>query len=186
MLVALKTCNKCNSSLPLTLFNKERKNKDGLSYWCKTCSNDYKMNWNKSNPDYMSKYRLVNRIKISEVVKTYKKSWISKNQHIKAWRYVLRGSLKRFDKIKEEKTIQLLGYSAIELKGHIEKQFTEEMSWNNYGEWHIDHIKPIYIFDKNTHPSIVNALSNLRPLWATTKEINGVVYEGNLNRPKSR
>lgn len=29
---------------------------------------------------------------------------------------------------------------------------------------------------------IVNALSNLRPLWATTREINGIIYEGNLNR----
>ena len=27
-----------------------------------------------------------------------------------------------------------------------------------------------------------NALSNLRPLWAVNTEINGVFYEGNLNR----
>jgi hypothetical protein len=36
--------------------------------------------------------------------------------------------------------------------------------------------------DKDTHPRVVNALSNLRPLWATTREINGVIYEGNQNR----
>jgi hypothetical protein len=56
------------------------------------------------------------------------------------------------------------------------------MTWDNHGEWHIDHIKMVCEFDKTTHPSIVNALSNLRPLWATTREINGVIYEGNLNR----
>jgi len=50
------------------------------------------------------------------------------------------------------------------------------MSWDNYGEWHVDHIKPLISFDKNTHPSIVNALSNLQPLWATTREINGVIF----------
>lgn len=38
--------------------------------------------------------------------------------------------------------------------------------------------------DKVIHPNIVNALANLRPLWATTREINGVIYEGNLNRCK--
>ena len=76
----------------------------------------------------------------------------------------------------------MLGFSATELKQHIESLFTEGMSWDNYGEWHIDHIKRVSEFDKNSSPSIVNALSNLRPLWATTREINGVVYEGNLNR----
>ena len=40
------------------------------------------------------------------------------------------------------------------------------MSWDNHGKWHIDHIKPVSKFDKNTLPSIVNALSNLQPLWA--------------------
>lgn len=58
------------------------------------------------------------------------------------------------------------------------------MSWDNYGDWHIDHIKPVSCFDKTTLPSIVNALENLRPLWATTREIDGVIYEGNLNRKR--
>ena len=40
-------------------------------------------------------------------------------------------------------------------------------------------------FNKNTQPSVVNSLDNLRPLWATTREIDGVVYEGNLNRKMS-
>jgi hypothetical protein len=40
------------------------------------------------------------------------------------------------------------------------------MCWENYGEWHIDHIRPISSFDKNDDPKIINALSNLQPLWA--------------------
>lgn len=58
------------------------------------------------------------------------------------------------------------------------------MTWNNHGEWHIDHIKQVFTFSKDTPMNIVNALSNLRPLWATTRIINGVIYYGNLNRPK--
>ena len=79
----------------------------------------------------------------------------------------------------------LLKYTANELKNHLENLFTDGMSWSNYGEWQVDHIKSLYTFDKNTHPSIVNSLSNLRPLWTTNREINGVMYEGNLNRKKS-
>ena len=56
------------------------------------------------------------------------------------------------------------------------------MSWQNHGQWHIDHIRPFCTFDKDTKPSIVNALSNLRPLWSINTEINGIFYEGNLNR----
>ena len=69
-------------------------------------------------------------------------------------------------KKKEASTIDCLGYSALELKEHLEGLFKEGMTWENHGEWHIDHIKPVSSFDKNTHPSIVNSLSNLQPLWA--------------------
>jgi hypothetical protein len=35
-----------------------------------------------------------------------------------------------------------VGYSREQLRMHIEAQFSEGMSWANYGEWHIDHIVP--------------------------------------------
>jgi hypothetical protein len=94
----------------------------------------------------------------------------------------LNNTLKRLGKKKEGHTIDLIGYSALELKEHIESLFTIGMSWDNYGQWHIDHIKPVSSFDKDTPIKTVNVLSNLQPLWATTREIDGVVYEGNLNK----
>lgn len=107
-----------------------------------------------------------------------------RNSHVIAWRTVLHSTLKRLGTIKEGHTIDILGYSALELKEHIEKQFTIGMSWNNYGDWHIDHIKPVITFSSDVDIKVVCALDNLRPLWATTREIGGVVYEGNLNRNK--
>lgn len=101
------------------------------------------------------------------------------------WRILLRNTITRIGQTKQDKTIKLLGYSALELKEHIDKQFTDGMSWNNYGEWHIDHINPVYTFDKDTSVNIINSLSNLRPLWATTREINGIFYEDNLNRKRN-
>lgn len=70
---------------------------------------------------------------------------------------------------KSKPTAKIVGYTAVELADHLEKQFTSKMTWDNYGEvWHIDHIKPVkWFFDNGiTDPKIVNALSNLRPLCA--------------------
>ena len=50
---------------------------------------------------------------------------------------------------KNTKTQQMLGVEWGVAKQHIERQFTKGMNWNNYGEWHIDHIIPLIIC-KNT------------------------------------
>jgi len=153
-----------------------------------------KLNKDKKS-EYDKKYRIKNIEKIKLRGINYRKNnknikalWEEKNHklnpHFRAWRRILNNSLRDLNKKKKGKTIELLGYSALDLKKHIESLFTEGMSWNNHGEWHIDHIKQVISFDKNTPMSIVNALSNLRPLWATTRTINGITYEGNLNRKK--
>jgi hypothetical protein len=86
--------------------------------------------------------------------------------YVLAWRSLLTNTIKRINQKKETETIKLLGYSALQLKEHIENQFLDGMSWENYGEWHIDHIKMVSNFDPDTPVDIINALSNLRPLWA--------------------
>jgi hypothetical protein len=59
------------------------------------------------------------------------------------------------------------------------------MNWGNYGDdWHVDHVRSVATFDTTTPASIVNALSNLKPMWATTRVIDGILYEGNLNKGK--
>ena len=64
----------------------------------------------------------------------------------------------------------LVGYTLQELKEHIEKQFKEGMTWDNYGEWHIDHIKPKRLFNITSAEcdefKKCWALENLQPLWA--------------------
>jgi len=118
----------------------------------------------------------------TEERKKYRYNYNKSIPHIRGWYGLLHNSLIRLGKKKEGHTIDLLGYSAIDLKTHLEKQFTSGMTWDNYGEWHIDHIEPVSKFDPNTPMNVVNALSNLQPLWATTREINGVIYEGNINK----
>lgn len=61
------------------------------------------------------------------------------------------------------------GCSSDFMRAHIEKQFTKGMTWDNYGEWHIDHIMPCAQFDLSNqmHADICFNWQNLRPLWAT-------------------
>lgn len=84
-------------------------------------------------------------------------------------RSMLARVLTRANKKKNAKCIDLIGYDGNDLRIHLEKQFTKGMSWEKFGtEIEIDHIIPVskMIDDGITDPAIINALSNLRPMWA--------------------
>lgn len=72
----------------------------------------------------------------------------------------------------------ILSYTQDDFKLHIESLWLEGMSWDNRSEWHIDHIKPIKAFldEGVTDPAIINALSNLQPLWAKDNLSKGAKY----------
>jgi hypothetical protein len=61
----------------------------------------------------------------------------------------------------------LLGCSIIEFRQHLEKQFVNGMKWENYGEWHIDHIIPCSSFDlsKIDEQKKCFHYTNQQPLW---------------------
>jgi len=65
---------------------------------------------------------------------------------------------------------EITGWSMDELAQHLESLFEEGMSWENYGEWHIDHIIPKSIVSGEYFDDITFrwlwSLSNLAPLWA--------------------
>jgi len=71
---------------------------------------------------------------------------------------------------KSTSTLELLGCSIEEFKNHLERQFINGMSWDNYGYygWHIDHIKPCDSFDLTLEEEQRKCFhySNLQPLWA--------------------
>ncbi len=65
-------------------------------------------------------------------------------------------------------TMFLIGCEIDYLMFHIQEQFTSGMSWDNYGDWHMDHIKPCSLFDlsKPSEQRKCFNYSNLQPLWA--------------------
>lgn len=73
----------------------------------------------------------------------------------------------------QRKWQSLVGYSTDELKAHLERQFTNGMSWDRFlaGEIEIDHILPVASFSYKTEDDpefrACWALPNLRPMWAS-------------------
>jgi hypothetical protein len=63
-----------------------------------------------------------------------------------------------------------LGCTIPELMVYLEARFQEGMSWENYGAWHLDHIKPLVLFDLTDREQFLQAAhyTNLQPLWAAT------------------
>ncbi len=59
-----------------------------------------------------------------------------------------------------------IGCTLFELKLHIERKFTVGMSWNNYGEWHIDHIVSLSSANSKAQLYEFCHYTNLQPLWA--------------------
>ncbi len=67
---------------------------------------------------------------------------------------------------KRNKTFDIVGCSPEFLKEHLESQFINGMSWNNRGEWHIDHIIPVSSAKTEEEFYKLCHYTNLQPLWA--------------------
>jgi len=121
--------------------------------------------WYKLHSKEMKKYRNTHKVKARKYMKNRLKIDIS----FKLCHY-LRTRLNKVLKnnIKSKSISKLLDCSIEFLKQHLEKQFTQGMSWNNYGKWHIDHIKPCCTFDLSKPEEQTKCFNytNLQPLWA--------------------
>jgi hypothetical protein len=117
-------------------------------------------NWQKNNREKSNDIKYKHKVKKRKIDPAYR---IVDNLRSRM-RAVLKGNNK------SQHSIELIGCSSKELESYLENQFTEGMTWENYGYygWHIDHIKPCSSFDL-TDPEqqkLCFHYSNLQPLWA--------------------
>jgi len=81
----------------------------------------------------------------------------------------IRGAIKSQNEIKDKKTSELLGCSIKDVRIYLENQFIEGMSWENSGEWHIDHRRPCASFDLTDleGQKMCFHYTNIQPMWAS-------------------
>jgi len=176
-----KTCTKCNTLLPIKCFPVYKGKSKSI---CRTCLNTSSKQWRLSNKEqiksYNKQYRSSNQTVIKEQRKQYRKNNRSKiNEYeqiklqtditfklAKRLRNRLNDIVRQNFKYKRSKLKEYLGCSLSDLKIHIESLFQVGMTWDNYGEWHIDHIKPLSSANTEEELYSLNHYTNLQPLWA--------------------
>jgi len=94
-------------------------------------------------------------------------------------------SLKGIKKRKRKRPWEsMLGYTKHDLKNHLEKQFSDNMSWSNWGSyWELDHIIPLSWF--KTESQLIKVgwrINNLQPL---EKELNHAKHNLYVGNPKT-
>ena len=140
--------------------------------------------YRKENSEKLSKekseYAKNNRPKINAKKSIYEKGRraidplfrLTKNTRKMVSRYMLNGKCMR--------TQEIIGCTYEELKLRIEQQFTEGMTWDNYGinGWHIDHIKPLASATCEEDIIALNHYTNLQPLWCLDNLSKGATFDG--------
>jgi len=137
---------------------------------------EYVKKWYRENKEYrkeyLKEYREKNIDKIREVKRNYEK--IRKNNDplyklINNFRTAIYQVLKENNVQKNGHYFDILKYSPNDLIDHLERQFTDGMTWENYGKWHVDHIQPISSFNiieiGDEEFMKCWSLENLQPLW---------------------
>lgn len=81
---------------------------------------------------------------------------------------------------KRSSTFEILGCDWDFFKLHIERQFTKGMTWENRGEWHLDHIIPISLAKSEDEVIRLNHFTNLRPMWARDNRSKGAQIQALL------
>lgn len=110
--------------------------------------------------------KLIEKLEIRR--KNRKSEYKGENKIIQSLRSMLNYHTKNKGGKFNKKTFNLLGYSKQEYIQHIENSLKDGMSFDNYGLWHIDHIKPVSKFNLTDENELRKcwSLSNLNPLWA--------------------
>lgn len=132
---------------------------------------------------YSIEYRNRNR----EKVNSWRRSYLAEKRKDPLWRMQaavrsrISNAMKRGCN-KPMTTVEGLGCTYAQLKLHLEKQFQDGMTWDNYGRngWHVDHVKPLAWFDLSDPRQFAAAMhyTNLQPLWGRLNESKGARRSG--------
>ena len=198
------------------LKNREQKKEYDKKYYLKNRERlrksvkEYQLKNKEKIRKQQRKYRLKNR----EHIREWRKEWGLKNpEYSKEWNSKNKEHLNKKDKIKRQNdlnyrlrkvcrtriwtalkgisksasTMELIGCTIDELWVHLEAKFELQMTRENYGLWHVDHIIPCTAFDL-TEPEQQKKCfryTNLQPLWATDniKKYNKIL-SGDITSPK--
>ena len=203
--VTQKQCYYCHTFKPFLNFNKCKTGVYGYHNHCRECQKIVRRNWYLKNREqelvksaeyaksdegklgrqkFWTKHKNIlgpkqnerRRLEPAKIkARIQRGKWLSipHNKIAQTNRGRIRDALRGI--AKTASTEQLIGCSFEELKSHLESKFQEGMTWDNYGDWQIDHIKPCASFDltDSNQQKICFHYSNLQPLWKKENQSKG-------------
>ena len=145
--------------------------------------------WYNENKDYRKEYLKEYREKNTEKIKKTKRDYERNRKAsdplyklISNFRTAIYQVLKESNVDKNKHYFDILQYTPESLIKHLESQFENNMNWDNYGEWHVDHKLPITSFniEEMGDEEFMRcwSLENLQPMWGTDniRKSNRVIY----------
>jgi hypothetical protein len=170
--IQYKKCKTCQIEKSIKYFHINRRNLDGYEKDCKECrqiktKNNYIKNKQKIKNKVLEYYKNNRKKALSGQLKRQKER-LKTDDFYKLQRNLrnrLYYALKNTEWKKNTHFADYIGCEREILISHLEKQFQPNMSWDNYGEWEIDHIKPLA--NAVTEQELYNLChyTNLQPLW---------------------
>lgn len=171
-----KVCFTCQINKNAIDFDKDKRKEDGLAWECKSCRsirNKQMYEINKEERKQKSnQYWRNNKEKCNKARMKYQNNREKTDilyRLARRLRNRLYYALKRAHWKKGVPFNEYIGCTQEELKSHLEKQFTEGMSWDNWGigedKWNIDHIIPLASAKTEEEITKLCHFTNLQPMW---------------------
>lgn len=184
----VKICVKCKDSLDVSLFYKDKSNRDGYEFRCKTCKVEIRdKSYNKTKDRIYaraSKWYQENKVQHqanhSRRLRENPNAYLAKLFRDRIYKCI------RHEGKKTKPTLDILGCSWDEFKSWVESHFQEGMTWDNKGKgegkWNIDHGIPISWANGIDEIQKLNHHTNLKPEWSSNNESKrdfyGEIWDG--------
>lgn len=157
---------------PISEFHVNKAKKDGYHYLCKSCVSrksalSYEKNKDiikKKATDYYNKNKEAALKVANERAKRRRKEdpyyKVVRNLRNRLYYALINPNWK-----KNTHFSQYIGCDRETLMNHLSSKFKDNMSFENYGEWHIDHIIPLSSAKSEEELYRLCHYTNLQPLW---------------------
>lgn len=152
-----KQCASCLKTKKFVEFNNLKRSYDGKHSYCKKCSRKRGLKYYYENREYLIPQGS-KRKKVKYNTDNFYKMRVTLSNRITIF-FCKKGLSKN------KKTKEILGGSYKIIKKYIESKFSKGMSWENHGDWHIDHKIPLCAANNVEELHLLCHYTNLQPLW---------------------
>lgn len=163
-----KICRECGVEKNISKFPKKKHGGKGVASRCIPCYKAYCKRSKDRNADQNKRYRRKPSVREARNKRERERR---KTEPLYKFKRTIRtrmaDAFRASSWNKNGSSEKLLGCSFSECMDHIESQFKEGMTWQNHGEWHIDHIIPLDSAKTEDEVLELFKYTNLQPLWAS-------------------